>query len=72
MSIKKRLLHIGSLMSQLYPRPPVYMFLCVEGQRRQLHSSPWNCMSLNAYNYIHTANGLISTYIGQVHQPYST
>ena len=29
--------HIGSLMSPLYPRPPVYVAPCLRGQCRLLH-----------------------------------
>ena len=34
--------HIGSLMSPLYPFPPVYAALCLRGRCRLLDSSPWN------------------------------
>ena len=40
-------------MSPLYPCP-VYVIPCLRGQCRLLHSSPWNCMFFNAFNYIHT------------------
>ena len=60
--------HIGSLMS---PHTPVYVALCLRGQSRLLHLSPWNCKSPNAYNYIDTGNGFTYTSIGQVQQPYS-
>ena len=46
---------VGSLMSALYPCPPVYVAVCIRGQGRLLHSSLWNCKSSNAYNYIYTA-----------------
>ena len=46
------LLHqLGSLMS-----PPGYAVSCIRGQLRLLHSSPWNCKSFNAYDYINTGN----------------
>ena len=45
--------HIGSLMPPLHPHPPVYAAPCFRVQcRLLLHSSPWNCKSFNAYNYI--------------------
>ena len=44
--------HVGSLMSQLYPWLPVYAALCLRGKCGLLQSSPWNCKSINAYNYI--------------------
>ena len=50
--------HVGSLMSPLYPRPHVYVALCLRGQCRPLLSSPWNCKSFNAYKYIHAGNYL--------------
>ena len=56
--------HVGSLMSPLYPHPPVYVAACLRGQCRVLHSSPWNCKSCNAYNYIHIGNGFTYTYTG--------
>ena len=43
---------------------PVYVALCLRGQCRLLLSSPWNCKSCNAYNYLHTGNGLTYTYTG--------
>ena len=46
--------HIGSLMSPIYPHPPVYAALCLSGQCGLLHSSPWNCMSFKTYNYIYS------------------
>ena len=49
----------------------VYVTLCLRGQCRLLHPSPWNCKSFNAYNYIHTSNYLTYTYRGQVQQLYS-
>ena len=45
--------HVGSL--PLYPRPPVYVALCLRGPCRLLHLSSWNCKSFNTYNFIHTA-----------------
>ena len=56
--------HVDSLMSPLSPYPPVYTAPCLRGQSRLLHSSPWNCKSFNAYNCIHTDNGLTYTYTG--------
>ena len=50
--------HIGSLISSLYPHPPVYATPCLRGSCRLLLSSSWNCKSFNAYNYVHTGNGL--------------
>ena len=52
----------GTLMSPLYPHPPVYVALCL----RLLHSFHWNCKFFNAYNYMHTSNGLTYTYIHRV------
>ena len=57
------LFHIGSLISPLYPNLPVYAAPCLRGQCRILHLSPWNCKSFNAYNYIHTSNGLTQSRI---------
>ena len=53
---------VGSLMSPLYPYPPVDAAPYLRGQNRLLHSSPWNCKPFNAYNYIHIGNGFIFTY----------
>ena len=50
--------HVGSLISPLYPRLPVYTAPCLRRQCKPLHSSPWNCNSFNSYNYIHAGNGL--------------
>ena len=36
------------------------------GQCRLLHMSPWNYKSFNAYNYIHSGNGLTYTCIDRV------
>ena len=52
---------VGPLMSPLSPLLPVYAAPYFRGQCRQ-HSSPWNCKSFNAYNYIHTGNDLTYTY----------
>ena len=60
--------HIGSPMS---PCLPVYAGPCLRRQCRLLHSSPWKCKPFNAYNYIHTGNGLIYTYTGWLQEPYS-
>ena len=62
---------LGSLMSPLYPCLPVYVAPCLRGQCKLLHSSPWNCKSFHAYNYIHISNGLTYTYTGYVQQLYS-
>ena len=48
--------HIGSLMSPLFPRPHAH--LCRRSQCRLLHSSPWNCKSFNAFNYIYSSNDI--------------
>ena len=64
--------HVGSLLSPIYPHLPICTAPCLRGKCRLLHSSPWDCKSFKAYNYIHTGNGLIYAYIGQVQQPYST
>ena len=50
----EQLHHLGSLMSPCYPCIPVYAAPCFRGQYRLLQSSPWNCKSLNAQNYILT------------------
>ena len=75
LAIRARVLplhHVGSLTSPLYPRPLIYAVPCLKVQYRLLHSSPWNCMYITAYNYIHTDNGFTYTYTGQVQQPHSS
>ena len=51
--------HVGSLMSPLYPHPPVCAAPCLRCQCRLRHSSLWNCKSFNAYNYKHTGTDLM-------------
>ena len=50
--------------SPLYPRLSVYVAPCLRGQCKLLHLLLWNCKSVNAYNYIHTGNGLTYTHTG--------
>ena len=53
--------HIGSLMSPPYICLPVHAAPCFRGKCRLLHSSPCNCKSFNAYNFIHTGSGMTHT-----------
>ena len=75
------LYHVSSLISPVYPRPPAYTAPCLRSKCKLLHSSPRNCKSFNAYNYIHTYTHIHThihtyrqwayTYTGQVQQSYS-
>ena len=68
--------HIGSLMSALYPCPPVYVALCFRGQYTLLRLPPRiESLLMLTITYmqamaLHITN--IYTYTGQVQQPYST
>ena len=55
--------HVGSVMSPLYLYLLVHAAPCLRGQFRLLNSSPWNCKSFNAYNYVHTGKGLAHMYV---------
>ena len=54
--------HVGSLISLLYARLPVYALPWLRGQCRLLHSSHWNCKPFNTYNYVHTGSHFTYTY----------
>ena len=62
-------------MSPLYPHLSIYVALCLSGQCRLVHSSPWNGKPIkwpfNAYNYIDAGNALTYIHI-YIHRVSST